>query len=266
MNKRKYLTISLAVVLLSLSARTFAENLTVARGETLNLPASATYDTVTVSGMLNIPSGLTLTAATLELGPNEGDEAVVNVLGSANTGLNVTNAVNVGTLGGSGQIVALSPAETHNTGWDEVVVLKLANVNISATAAVSSSGFIDFLKLGPGTVDFSTMSNASSSRARVLVCDGCIGRSQNWGKTMFVGPFQVESFDGGNIRFGNHYGQRVLNSGSLVIKGNGKDVYFCRYADAPSQHYTLTSGIVWDSVRDVVLAERHPMAVAADNL
>ena len=158
MNKRKYLTISLAVVLLSLSARTFAENLTVARGETLNLPASATYDTVTVSGMLNIPSGLTLTAATLELGPNEGDEAVVNVLGSANTGLNVTNAVNVGTLGGSGQIVALSPAETHNTGWDEVVVLKLANVNISATATVSSSGFIDAF----GNLDkiFLTSSNA----------------------------------------------------------------------------------------------------------
>ena len=266
MNKRKYLTISLVVVLLSLGARTFAENLTVARGETLVLPESATYDTVTVSGTLNIPSGLTLTAATLELGPNEGDEAVVNVLGSANTGLDVTNAVNVGTSGGSGQIVALSPAETHNTGWDSVIVVKLANVNISATAAVSSSGFIDFLKLGPGTADFTTMSNASSSRARVLVSDGCIGRSQNWGKTMFVGPFQVESFDGGNIRFGNHYGQRVLNSGSLIIKGNGKDVYFCRYADAASQHYTLTSGIAWDSVRDVVLAERHPMAVAADNL
>ena len=264
-NKR-HSAIILALGLICCSIRAFADDITVARGETLDLSESATYDMVTVSGTINIPAGLTLTAATLELGPNEGDEAVINVLGSAATGLNVTNAVNIGTSGGSGQIVAMSPAGTHNTGWDEVIVVKLSKVNISASAAVSSSGFIDFLKLGPGTVDFTTMSNASSSRARVLVKNGCIGYSQNWGKTMFVGPFQVESFDDGDIRLGNSYGQRVLNSGSLVIKGNGKDVYFCRYANGSDQYYSLTSGIVWDSVRDVVLAERHPMVVAADNL
>lgn len=258
--------IILALGLISCSSYTSAEDLTVARGETLDLPESATYDTVTVSGTLNIPAGLTLTTATLELGPNEGDEAVINVLGSAATGLNVTNAVNIGTSGGSGQIVAMSPAGTHNTGWDDVTVVKLGKVNISAGAAVSSSGFIDFLKLGPGTVDFTTMSNASSSRARVLVKNGCIGYSQNWGKTMFVGPFQVESFDDGNIRFGNAYGQRVLNSGSIVIKGNGKDVYFCRYTNGGSQYYSLSGEIVWDSVRDVVLVEYHSMQTAKSDV
>ena len=258
--------IILAFGLISCSLYTFAEDLTVARGETLDLPESATYDMVTVSGTLNIPAGLTLTATTLELGPNEGDEAVINVLGSGSTGLNVTTAVNVGTSGGSGQIIALSPNETHNTGWDSLSVVKLANVNISASAAASASGFIDFLKLGPGTADFTTISNESSSRARILVKNGCLGYSQNWGKTMFVGSFQVESFDGGNIRFGNAYGQRSLNSGSFVVKGNGKDVYFCRYTNGGSQYYRLLDGIVWDSVRDVVLVEYHSMQIAASDL
>ena len=190
-----------AAGLLCCSLWAVADDLTVPRGETVVLSGNAAYETVTVSGTLNIPSGVTLTAATLELGPNAGDTAVVNVLSSGITGLNITNAVNVGSSGGSGQIVALSPDATHNTGWDSVCVLKLQRVNISINAAASASGFIDFLKIGPGTVDFITMTNESGTRARVLVKNGCVGYSQNWGKTMFVGSFQVESFDGGNIRF-----------------------------------------------------------------
>ena len=244
----------------------FADDLTVSRGETVVLSENAAYETVTVSGTLNISSGVTLTVGTLELGPNAGDTAVVNVLGSAGTGLNITNAVNVGSSGGSGQIVALSPDATHNTGWDSVCVLKLKQVNISINAAASASGFIDFLKIGPGTADFVTMSNASSTRARILVKNGCVGYAQNWGKTMFVGPFQVESFDGGNIRFGNHYGLRSLNSDSLVVKGNGKDVYFCRYVDDANQCFVLKSGVSWDSVRDVILVEKHSVATMADDL
>lgn len=256
----------LASLLACCGMQTFAGDIVVARGETLDLSADTVCGTVTVSGTLNIPAGIALTADILELGPNEGDMAVVNVIGSSGTGLNVVNSVNVGSSGGCGQIVALSPAETHNTGWDKVVVAKLGNVCISENAAVSPSGFVDFLKLGPGTVDFITMANASGARARILTGNGCVGYSQNWGKIMFSGPFQVESFDGGDIRFGCDYGQRILNSGSLVVKGNGRDVYFCRYVDATAQFYSLRDGLVWDSVRDIVLTERHPLKVETGNL
>ena len=143
----------------------------------------------------------------------------------------------------------------------------LAKVNISASAAASASGFIDFLKLGPGTADFTTMSNASSLRARVLVKNGCLGYTQNWGKTMFIGSFQVESFDDGSIRFGSSYGNRVLNnSGSLVVNGNGNDVYFCRYANGDAQFFVVNAGAEWVNVRNVYAVESHPVELRADNL
>ena len=144
----------------------FAADLVVGREEILNLSSDAVYDTVTVRGTLNIESGAKLTAAVLELGPDAGDTALVNVLGSDATGLEV-ETVNIGRNGGTGQIVALSGGAVHNTGWDKVFVVKITMVNICTNAAPSSSGFIDFLKLGPGTVDFKTMNNESASRARI---------------------------------------------------------------------------------------------------
>ena len=112
--------VSFAIGMLCCGTCAFADDLTVLRGEAVVLSENAAYETVTVSGTLDISSGVTLTAGTLDLGPNAGDTAVINVLGSAGTGLNITNAVNVGSSGGSGQIVALSPDATHNTGWDDL--------------------------------------------------------------------------------------------------------------------------------------------------
>ena len=243
----------------------FSADLTVARGETLNLAESVAYGTVTVSGTLNIPEGVTLTAAMLELGPDAGDTALVNVLGSKARGLTVTNLV-VGASGGSGQIVALSPDAVHNTGYDSVCIVSLRQVTIAASAAASSDGYVDFLRLGPGTCDFETMTNASSARARIFVNNGCLGYAQHWGKVMFKGSFQVESLEGGDIRFGCNYGQRVLNDGSLIVKGHGQDVHFCRYADSALQTWNLREGLVWEDVRHVFADDRHPVAVAADDL
>lgn len=263
----KLLAIAFTAGTVCFACRLAAEDLTVARGETYDLPADATYGTVTVSGTLNIPAGLTLTADTLELGPDEGDAAVVNVLGSSKAGLKVTSTVNVGSNGGSGQIVALSPDATHNTGYDTLAVVDFHKLYIREKAAVSSSGFVDFLKLGRGTADFRTMYNESGAPARVLVSNGCLGFTQHWGYSMFVGHFQVESFDGGDIRFGCNYGERTLNySGTFTVKGNGRDVYFCRYTDAATQFFYIKSGIVWDSVRDIILVERHPVKLGADDL
>lgn len=257
-------TVWLAVGLACCGLSALSADLTVARGETLDLAASGAYETVTVSGTLNIPEGVSLTAATLELGPDAGDTAVVNVLGSKARGLTVTTLV-VGASGGVGQIVALSPDATHNTGWDGVLVVKLGQVTIAASAA-ADGGFVDFLKLGPGTCDVETMTNLSAARARVLVRRGCLGYSQHWGKVLFKGSFQVESFDGGYIRFGCAYGQRVLNDGSLVVKGHGQDVHFCRYADTADQEWRLCAGLVWEDVRHVYADERHPVTVRADDL
>ena len=261
--------ITAAFALVCLSAN--AADLAVGRGETYNVMSDETYDTVTVSGTLNVSSGAKLTATTLELGPNEGDSAVVNVLGSNDTGLKVTS-VNVGRSGGTGQIVALSPNATHNTGWDNTRVVNIGSVTICANAAVAASGFIDFLKIGPGTADFTTMVNSSGKAARILVRNGCLGYSQqNWdNRTMFSsaspGIFRAESFDGGDIRFGCGYSYRVLNSGGLAVDANGNDVIFCRYSDQGSQYYALQSGIVWEEVRNIVIRENHPVYAEADDL
>ena len=50
----------------------FSADLTVARGETLELAASETYETVTVSGTLNIPEGVTLTRGLWRCDPRDG--------------------------------------------------------------------------------------------------------------------------------------------------------------------------------------------------
>ena len=266
----RFTQVTAAFALVFFSAN--AADLVVGRGETNNITSDETYDTVTVCGTLNVNSGAKLTATTLELGPNEGDSAVVNVLGSNDTGLKVTS-VNVGRSGGTGQIVALSPDATHNTGWDNTRVVNIGSVTICANAAVAASGFIDFLKIGPGTVDFTKMVNSSGKAARILVSNGCLGYSQvqNWdNRTMFSssspGSFRVESFDGGDIRFGCAYSYRVLNSGGLAVDANGNDVIFCRYSDQGSQYYALQSGIVWEEVRNIVIRENHPVYAEADDL
>lgn len=265
---KMYFAVIFALGLICVSFHAFAEDLTVARGETFNLQAGASYDTVTVSGTLNIPAGLTLTAVTLELGPEEGDTAQVNVFGNDATGLKV-ETVNIGRNGGTGQIVALSAGAVHNTGWDNVRVVDMTTVNICRNAAVSPSGFIDFLKLGPGTADFKSMFNESASRARILVKDGCLGYAQQWGKTMFdSGAFRIEAFDGGDIRIGSGYCPRYLNSTScsLVIDGQGHDVVICRYADSQDQFFALQKGVEWINVRDFRITERHPVVLKADDL
>lgn len=245
-----------------------AVDLTVGQGETLDVTESAVYETVTVHGTLNIESGAKLTATVLELGPDVGDAAIVNVLGSNATGLDV-DTVNVGRNGGTGQIVALSSGAVHNTGFDKVVTVAMVTVNICRDAAVSSDGFIDFLKLGPGTADFRSMFNESDSSARILVKDGCLGYTQYWGLTMFAsGAFRIESFDGGNIRIGSGYSNRKINASScsLVIDGNGHDVVFCRYVDAEKQSYELYEGVEWVDVRNFCMTERHPVVLKADDL
>jgi hypothetical protein len=266
--KKKIKTVLFFVCPLIAGAAAFADELVVGQGETLNLSSDAVYDTVTVHGTLNIESGAKLTAAVLELGPDAGDAALVNVLGSDATGLEA-GSVNIGRNGGSGQIVALSDGAVHNTGEDANRVVIATNITICANAALSASGFIDFLKLGPGTVDFKTMNNESASRARILVKDACLGYTQHWGATMFAsGAFRIEAYDGGTIRLGSRYSQRVINSTacSLIIDGGGNDVVFCRVADGDNQFYTLNYGIEWQNVRNLCLTERHPVVLKADNL
>ena len=109
----------LAVFFCCGTALSAAEELTVARGETLELAASAEYATVTVSGRLIIPADVQLNAETLVLGPNSGDTAVVEVLGSKERALTVSS-MTVGSSGGTGKIVALSADAVHNTGWDTI--------------------------------------------------------------------------------------------------------------------------------------------------
>ena len=266
--KKKIKTVLFFVCPLIAGAAAFADDLVVGCEETLNLSSDAVYDTVTVHGTLNIESGAKLTAAVLELGPDAGDAALVNVLGSDATGLEA-GSVNIGRNGGSGQIVALSDGAVHNTGEDANRVVIATNITICANAALSASGFIDLLKLGPGTVDFKTMNNESASRARILVKDACLGYTQHWGATMFAsGAFRIEAYDGGTIRLGSRYSQRVINSTacSLAIDGGGNDVAFCRVADNDNQFYTLNNGIEWHNVRNLCLTERHPVVLKADNL
>ncbi len=99
----------LLVGLGSLGLRASAEDLVVARGETVELAESKTFDTITVHGRLTVSGGATVGAATVALGPDAGDEAEIAVLDASSCfGTAKTTKITVGSNGGTGCLVGPS--------------------------------------------------------------------------------------------------------------------------------------------------------------
>lgn len=107
MSKLNFLvTAASAFVLLQMAHGEDLANLIVGPDETVGLSASATYDTITIRGTLNVSNGAKISAATVNLGPEAGDNAVVNVDGDATTFGDTKTTIVVGANGGTGKLVA----------------------------------------------------------------------------------------------------------------------------------------------------------------
>ncbi len=79
-----------------------AEDLFVARGETVALTESKTYDAITVHGRLTVGGGATVGAATVALGPDAGDDAEIAVLDAQSCFGSKATKITVGANGGTG--------------------------------------------------------------------------------------------------------------------------------------------------------------------
>lgn len=247
-----------------------AEDLTIPLGETYDLPETTNYANVVVHGTLNIPSGLQLTATNVALGPDEGDSAVINVLGNSASSLKVTGKVTVGENGGTGKIVALTDASKADT-----VVLSIPTLTVSANVAAHDTGFVDVLEMGKmalpvaGKIDnisYSGWNNASSTQtARLRLRNSQIGKPQAYNKTLFAGAFQLEGYDEqSTISFYDSYGSYTLNNGKVKIKTAQQDVTFM--IDGSGYTATLGANLSWEGVKDIVLKSYSAMGLAANNL
>lgn len=238
-----------------------AEDLTVPFGETYDLPETATYDNVTVHGTLNIPSGLQLTATNVALGPDEGDSAVINVLGNIAASLKVTGTTTVGANGGTGKIVAMTDG-TVSTG-----VLNIPNVVIAANATSSASGMVDFLEIGKVGVNVKKWENKHAAlSARIRTRSGQLGVVQNYGATYFTGKFRIEGYDEtSTVNFGAEWMPWTLNSGALTIAAVNQDVTFVNKSSGDYPPIGLGSGLTWEGVRDVILNSSANLAPSAND-
>lgn len=260
MNNRMITFLSVACGLVLSS---WAEDLTVPAGETFVLSESATYESVTVSGTLEVADGVQLTAANVALGPNAGDIATLRVLGGIAESLKVTGTVTVGANGGTGKIVALE-ANSSST-----KVINLVYLTVSASAAVTpGSACIDVLELGTGICDLKTFKNESATTARLIVDGGSLGSSQYWGASRFVGGFRIEGATlTSKISFKGDYTKYVLNNGPLTIANCG-DVSFTGSANADSdiQYKEISAGLSWENAGDLILASRNRMNIVSDDV
>ena len=85
-----------------------AEDLSVARGKTVALTESKTYDAITVHGRLTVGGGATVGAATVALGPDAGDDAEIAVLDAQSCFGSKATKITVGANGGTGRLTGPS--------------------------------------------------------------------------------------------------------------------------------------------------------------
>ncbi len=247
----------------------YAADLTVDRGETHTLAAAVTYDTVSVSGSLVIPAGTSLTATTLNLGPNAGDEAVVEVQGNTELRLVVSGTVNIGGAnGGTGKIFALNDAASAST-----AVLDISRIVINKRTTPSENGTIDFLEIGKMAVPKIVFwRNEATTPARVRFRNSQIGKNQSsWGTTYFKGPLILEEYEAGsNLIVGNDWmGLWGINGkdDALTIRTHGTVTFDWRRAtsDTTSFAAVLNKGIAWENVQKIVLLRDATLRCAVDD-
>ena len=245
------------------SAVAWAEDLTVPAGESVTISTNCTYGTITVHGTLTVTSGAKVTYTTVELGPDEGDDALISLVGDGTClGTKAVNSndtrIYIGRNGGKGKIT--SDASTGTA-------LKVQQLFVCKNAAVPASGYFDFLQLNKGAISFKNIFNNAAFVARLTTAGGVIGTDQAWSAVLVnAGKVRIESVNGANIKFGTTWAPLTIVSSSaeLTLDANGKDVVFEFTSGDRISSYTKTwnSSLHFEDVRDVRVSNATVMSLA----
>lgn len=251
MSKLNFLvTAASAFALLQMAHGEDLANLIVGPDETVGLSASATYDTITIRGTLNVSNGAKISATTVNLGPEAGDNAVVNVDGDATTFGDTKTTIVVGANGGTGKLVAPDNGKEHVGMWDTTWAFAFAMMTISANAAVGSDGYIDILELKCSATSGGMIANEHETGVARITATGNVrfGGQQYYGGTFFSGKVEVEQKTPGKaVYLGPRYAPMTLapagseltfrNVGLIGSNGIGDD--------STQGKVTVNAGVTW---------------------
>lgn len=226
-----------AAAVLAFAARAAELTLTVPPGETVTLTESATYDTITVRGTLNVSNAAKISVKNVWLGLETGDTAVVNVFGDTTCfGDPSTTIITVGENGGTGKLVAPDDGKEHTGTWEEIWAFAYKTLTVSPNATVGSDGYIDIMELKKSATSGGAIVNAHATGTARITATGNVrfGGRQYYGAVFFTGKIEIEQkTDGKGIYLGPRYAPMTLapaNSGlvlrnvaMLTVRGVGEE-------------------------------------------
>lgn len=251
MSKLKYLTTVVSFfVLLQMAHGEDPENLVVGPDETVNLTSSSTYGTITVRGTLNVSNGAKINATTVNLGPEVGDRAVVNVDGDTTTFGDVKTVIVAGANGGTGKLVAPDNGTEHVGMWETTWAFAFATMTISANAAVGADGYIDVLELKRSATSGGKIANEHATGVARITATGNVrfGGQQYWGGTFFSGKVEVaQKTSGKTLYLGPRYAPMTLAgpSDELVFRDFGAICVNGIGDDTTQGKLTVNAGVSW---------------------
>lgn len=243
-----------------------AEDLFVARGETVALAESKTYDAITVHGRLTVGGGATVGAATVALGPDAGDDAEIAVLDAQSCFGSKATKITVGASGGTGRLTGPS---TGGGGY----AFAYQTLEVSANATVNESGDIPVMSLGKGRTSGGTIANRHKTGTALVTADAsaCFGGGayQYWGSPFFEGRIRVESQGDStsSVSLYTHYAPRALvaDGGSLAFSGFAEVKLEGNWNQADAGQYTLLNkAVTWGGAAVHVVGWFHQVKVKGE--
>ena len=243
------------------------EDISVERGGTATISANSWYGNASVSGTLLVNANLFLVtnenskvSSTLDVGPNAGDDALVQIASSKKIDDMVANAARytlttvVGANGGHGKVVLGPNAQLKGTAF-----------NVSANAAADGD-VIDVCEIGANAYVWLrtiTSESAKPSRIKWTGLDGYIA-PRNWGTKLFNLPSAgnemiLEGSPSCPVRISTSDQHYILlnkdSKGKLRFRGGGDVKLEQGYFSGGYRMYVDLSNanITWESIGDLIL-------------
>ena len=223
-------------------------------GQSGEINADGSYDSMTVSGDLTVKSGAKVETTETTLGGNAGDSASITVSGSGSK-LTSSKVTIGGASGGAGRIAT--------SGGGLVYIGQTNNddnhrLTVAAGAVPASGDVIDVLTLGSGSHWISRLANLSSYPARITFADGAqlalkTVNSTHWKTSFAAGQWMLEADSPDEIKMDfppNHYftaagvNIHTAGSGCFNVVG-GTVVYYVRMTFGNTGGFTLKSGVTF---------------------
>ena len=248
-------------------ASAFGADLVVPR-EGLAPTASATYDTIIAHGDLTIGAGVSLTATTFKLAPDQGDCATVTVRDGGKLTVTGSGSTYGENGGGTGFFDVRSPGSSISSSSSifSQAAFSLSKLTISANAT-STNEYYDILRVNEGTVAvLGTVDVSANVRktTRIRFNGGCVvqhyGTSGNWFSIPQGSHVLLESVDGHPIHLAMNYTepQTFFNGGVAWTSGAGDFIFDSNYQNSGVNIYgdETWNGFKWGHSGDLVLTNK----------